>query len=146
MRVEHEVGTAAWLAGTLVVPSVQGHGLPPPQELRLYQSLVRASCSWGSEGLFGQLFFISPRIQALRGLPYSGSFSVVWCVRHTEGPPWLGSYSVDWRVRHLKGTLGGVLLCSSVHQMFDGPASLLFTPMLVCGEREAMVNVPDTTA
>ena len=25
------------------------------------------------------------------------------------------------------GTLGGVLLCSSVHQVFDGPASLLFS-------------------
>ena len=29
----HEGGTAAWLAGTLVVQSVQGHGLPPLQEL-----------------------------------------------------------------------------------------------------------------
>ena len=34
-----EGGTAAWLVGTLVVSSVQGHGLPPPQELWLYQSL-----------------------------------------------------------------------------------------------------------
>ena len=39
VRVEHEGGTAAWLAGTLVVPSVQGHGLPPLQELWPYQSL-----------------------------------------------------------------------------------------------------------
>ena len=38
--VEHEGGTAAWLAGTLVVPSVQGHGLPPLQELWPYQSLL----------------------------------------------------------------------------------------------------------
>ena len=37
MRVEYEGGVAAWLAGTLVVPSVQGHGLPPPQELWPYQ-------------------------------------------------------------------------------------------------------------
>ena len=28
MRVECEGGTAAWLVGTLTVPSVQGHGLP----------------------------------------------------------------------------------------------------------------------
>ena len=28
MRVEHEGGTAAWLAGTLAAPSVQGHRLP----------------------------------------------------------------------------------------------------------------------
>ena len=39
VRVEHGGGTATWLAGTLVVPSVQGHGLPPLQELWLYQSL-----------------------------------------------------------------------------------------------------------
>ena len=38
VRVEHEVGTAAWLVGTLAMPSVQGHGLPPPQELWPYQS------------------------------------------------------------------------------------------------------------
>ena len=38
MRVEHEGGAAAWLAGTLVVPSVQGHRLPLPQELWPYQS------------------------------------------------------------------------------------------------------------
>ena len=39
MAALHEGDTAAWLAGTLVVQSVQGHGLPPPQELRPYQSL-----------------------------------------------------------------------------------------------------------
>ena len=39
MRVEHEAGTAAWLAGTLVVSNVQGHELPLPQVLWPYQSL-----------------------------------------------------------------------------------------------------------
>ena len=39
VRVEREGGEAAWLAGTLVVPSVQGHGLPLLQELWPYQSL-----------------------------------------------------------------------------------------------------------
>ena len=29
VRVEREGGPAAWLVGTLVVPSVQGHGLSP---------------------------------------------------------------------------------------------------------------------
>ena len=38
MRVEHEGGTAAWLAGTLAVPSVEGHGLPLLQELCPYES------------------------------------------------------------------------------------------------------------
>ena len=39
VRIEREGGTTAWLPGTLVVLSVQGHGLPPPQELWTYQSL-----------------------------------------------------------------------------------------------------------
>ena len=40
VRVEREGGTGAWLAGTLVATSVQGHGLPLLQELWRYQSLV----------------------------------------------------------------------------------------------------------
>ena len=32
MRVEHDGGAAARLSGTLAVPTVQGYGLPPPQE------------------------------------------------------------------------------------------------------------------
>ena len=39
VRVEREGGAAAWLVRTLAAPSVQGHGLPPPQELWSYQSL-----------------------------------------------------------------------------------------------------------
>ena len=39
VRVEHEGGAVAWLAGTLVAPSVQGHVLPLPRELWPYQSL-----------------------------------------------------------------------------------------------------------
>ena len=39
VRVECEGGAAAWLAGTLEVPSVQGHGLPLLQELWSYQDL-----------------------------------------------------------------------------------------------------------
>ena len=40
VRVEREGGAAAWLAGTLVEPSVQGHALPLLQELWPYQSLL----------------------------------------------------------------------------------------------------------
>ena len=65
-----------------------------------------ASCSWWSEGLFGQSFSIALPVQALRGLLCLGSFSVVPCIRHIEGPPWLGSYSVDPHVRHLQGHPG----------------------------------------
>ena len=39
VRAECEDSAAAWLAGTLAAPSVQGHGLPLPQELWSYQSL-----------------------------------------------------------------------------------------------------------
>ena len=42
--------------------------------------------------------------------------------------------------------LAGTLLCSSVRQAFDGPASLLFSCLkLACGEREAMVIAPPPT-
>ena len=51
---------------------------------------------------FGQPFSIALPIQALRGLPCLGSFSVVWYIRHIEGLPWLGSYSVDQCISHLK--------------------------------------------
>ena len=39
VRVECEGGAAAWLAGTLVMPSVEGDGLPLPQESRPYHRL-----------------------------------------------------------------------------------------------------------
>ena len=38
VRVEYEGDAAAWLAGTLAAPSVQGHKLPQQQELWPYQS------------------------------------------------------------------------------------------------------------
>ena len=66
---------------------------------------------------------------------------------HRGGPPQLGSYSVVQCISHLKEHLGGVLLCSSVPQAFDGPASLLFSCqlMLACGERAAVVMAPPPT-
>ena len=65
-----------------------------------------ASCSWRSEGLFGQYLSIALPIQALRGFPCLGSFSIVWCVRHIEGASRLRSYSVGQCIRHLKEHLG----------------------------------------
>ena len=80
----------------------------------------RASCSWWSEGLFGQSFSVALPIQALRGLPYLWAFSVVY-IRHIAGPPragallcrlacqalkgapWVRSYSVVQCVRRLMG-------------------------------------------
>ena len=72
----------------------------------------RTSCSWRSEGLFGQSFSVALPIQALQGFLCPGSFSVVQHVRHIEDPP---------------PTHSRVLLCSSVRQACDGPASLLFS-------------------
>ena len=40
VRVEREGGAAAWLACSLVVPSVQGHGLLLPQEVWPCRSLL----------------------------------------------------------------------------------------------------------
>ena len=64
-----------------------------------------ASCSWRSEGLFGQSFSIALHLQALRGLPWLRSVSV-WHVRPIGGAPWLESYSVDRCIRHLEGHPG----------------------------------------
>ena len=41
LRVECVGSRSVWLAGTLVALSVQGHGLPPPQELWSNQSLFK---------------------------------------------------------------------------------------------------------
>ena len=72
--------------------------------------------------------FVALTIQALRGIPCLGSFSVVWRIRHIEGSPGWG------------------LLCSSVPQVCDGSDSLLFQPlMLVGGVRKAMVMAPPPT-
>ena len=78
--------------------------------MRPYQSFFRASCSWWSEGLFGQASSVVLPIQALGGLPCLGSFSIVWHIRHKEGPPWLGSYFVVHCVWCLMGQL---LYCSA---------------------------------
>ena len=87
VRVEHEGGTAAWLAGTVAMTNVQGHRLPPPQKLWPIRVLFRASCSWQSEGLFGQSFSVALPIQELRGLPYLGSFSVIQVLQEQKGAP-----------------------------------------------------------
>ena len=46
MKIEHEAGLAAWVMGTLVVPTVHGHRLPQPQELWPYQNLFLAPGIW----------------------------------------------------------------------------------------------------
>ena len=46
MKTEHEAGLAAWVMGTLVVPTVHGHRRPQPQELWPYHSLFLAPGFW----------------------------------------------------------------------------------------------------
>ena len=45
-----------------------------------------ASVSWWSEALFDLSFSVIPPIQALKGLPWLGFFSVVWHIRYFKGP------------------------------------------------------------
>ena len=119
-RVESEGGTAAWLVGTLVVSSVQGHGLPPPQELWLYQSLFEPLVAGNQKASLASL---SPE-SACSGTQRGSLPGVLLCCsvhQAHRGPP----------------PPAGVLLCSSVHQSFDGPASLLLSCQCWCvwGER-----------
>ena len=121
----------------------------------LIRIFLWASCSWQSEGLFGQSFSVALPVQVLRGLPCLGSFSVVHHAHQAhrgaplsgvligrsvcqalKGTPWVGFYSVDRWVSHLKGHPGWGLLCSTVRQAINGPASLLFIfPCWMWGER-----------
>ena len=65
---------------------------------------------------------------------------------HIEPPPptRLGSYSLVRACVSVtqRSTLGGVLVCRSVRQAFDGPDSIVQLPMLACGVSEAMVMAP----
>ena len=65
--------------------------------------------------------FLRSSIQALRGLPSLGSFTVVQGIRHIEGLPWLGSYSVYQALKRAPWVGSySVVQCSSVRQVFDG--------------------------
>ena len=64
LRVEREGGAAAWLIGTLAVPTVQRHGLPSPQELWPYQSLFQLLVA----GAQASLASLSPQLRPFRHL------------------------------------------------------------------------------
>ena len=87
---------------SLAVPSVPRTQTASTAGVKALSVFFQASCSWQSEGLFGQFFSVAPPVQALRGLPCLGCFSVVWCIRYIEGPPRLGFYSVILHNSHLK--------------------------------------------
>ena len=69
VRIEREGGAAAWLVGTLVAPSVQGHRLPPLQELWPYQSLSSSLLIAGNQKAF--LASLSPQLCPFRHLEVS---------------------------------------------------------------------------
>ena len=128
VRAEHEGGAAAWLAGTLVAPSVQGHRLPPLQDSWPYQSLffeplvagpqkaswaslslqlhpfrhLEGSLAWGPSLLFGAS-------GTQRG-PLAGVLLCRSARQALKGAPWVGSYSV---VQCVRGLMGLPLYCSA---------------------------------
>ena len=157
VRVECEGGTAL-SCGVPGGAKCSGTRTASATGVMALSVFFQASCSWRSEGLSIQSFSIVPPIQVLRGLPCLGSFSVVHHAHQAhrgaplsgvligrsvcqalKGTPWVGFYSVDRWVSHLKGHPGcGVPRCSSVHQVFDGPASLLFSCRCWRVERERL--------
>ena len=110
MSVESEGGTAAGLLGTLAVQNVQGHRLPPPQELWPCQSLLFKPLVVGDQKT--SLASLSLWLRPFGHLEGSLAWVLLCCLvcqAHSVAP------------------IAGVLLCSSVCQVFDGPASLLFS-------------------
>ena len=96
---------------TLAAPSVQGHGLPPSKELWPYQSLFFEPLVAGNQkASLASFFSAAPPVQALRGLPCLGSFSVVQCLRHIEGR-----------------LLSGVLFCWYIPDSMEGDVLLTST-------------------
>ena len=88
VRVEREAGTAAGSRGSQ--QRQVGTQTASAAGVMALSVLSRASCSWPSEGLFGQSFSTALPVQALRVLPCLGSFSVVQHFKHTEGAPGWG--------------------------------------------------------
>ena len=130
MRVEHEGDRAAWVVGTMVAPTVQGYGLPQPLEYWPYQSLFSSLWYLTIRRPLRLVFAHSSTVQALRGLPCLGSFSVVPCIRHIEGPPPSAPLPAPgWGPTLSFGVL--ITLCSSL--------STVQLQMLACRERDAML-------
>ena len=84
--------------------------------------------------------------QAHRGASWAGVLLCKSACQALQGAPWVRPCSTVWHIGHLKGTLDGVLLCSSGHQVFDGPASPLLTCQWWSVEREAMVMAAAPTS
>ena len=70
VRAECEGGTAAWLAGTLAVPSMPGHRLPPLQELCPIRVFFLAPCSWRWPALASLSHTAAPYAPPFRKQPF----------------------------------------------------------------------------
>ena len=161
MRVEGEGGTAAWLAGTLVAPSVQGHGLTPLQELWPYQESffeplvagdqkaslaslssylcqfrhLEGSLAWGPSLLFGE--------SGTRKAPLTGVLLCRWAHQALKGAPWVGSYSVVWHISHLKEPLDGAYsVVQCIRRLMGQPLYCSAADGGMCGEPMVMAPPP----
>ena len=86
LRVEPEGGPAAWFAGTLAAPSVQGHRLPPPQALSasFLEPLVA-----GDQKAFTDSFSVAPPCKHLEA-PLPGVLLLRAAHQALEGAPGCG--------------------------------------------------------
>ena len=83
VRVEHEEGATAWLAGTLVVPSVQEHRLPLKEEFigpglhlrRVHADHARPPFQWTLNSVFSAYENNNRRI---RSPPDRGTLKIVY--------------------------------------------------------------------
>ena len=94
---------ATWLTGTLDVSSVQGHGLPQPQDLWTYQSLFFQPLVAGDQK--ASLVSLSPYLHPFR---------------HLEGSLARGLSLLLGASGTQRGPLPGIPLCRLVHQAHKG--------------------------
>ena len=102
VRVKHEGGAAAGVAGTLEARVCRDTDRLCHRSHGPVRVFSPASCSWWSEGLRGQSFPVALPVQALKRASLPGV--LLCCSAHQahRGAPRLGSYSVVWCISHLK--------------------------------------------
>ena len=127
MRAECEGGAAAWLLGTLAVPSAQDMDCLHHKSFGAIRVFFQASCCCRSEPLFGQSFSVALQVQEsflawgpsvfrrvrhTKGPPLPGVLLCRWVHQALKGAPWVGSYSVVQCIRRLSGQ---PLYCSATN-------------------------------
>ena len=136
VRAEHEGGVTALVVGTWRLQVCRGMGCLSHRSYGPIRIFFQVSSSLQSEDPFGCSFSVATPIEALRGLPFLGSFSDLWCVSHIEGCFQLGSYSVGLFIKQLKGhPVWGPTLKFNESGAWWASLSIVQLPMLACGER-----------